>query len=246
MRAAGCVYAEDEADLLISSAAGADELAAMVDRRVRGEPIEHVVGWAAFCGLRIIVEPNVFVPRRRTEFLVAQVLEVATVTSIVVDLCCGSGAVGAAIAAALPGVEVYATDVHPDAVRCARRNMPTGVGQVLEGDLDDPLPGALRGRVDVMVANAPYVPSSEIRWLPSEARVHEPAVTLDGGAEGLDIQRRIAAAAPRWLATGGHLLIETSTHQSEGTLAAFVDNGLRARIVASDRYDATVVIGTRG
>src|SRR5450756_783077 len=155
LRAAGCVFAEDEARLLISAARTRADLAAMVDRRAAGLPLEHVLGWAEFCGLRIAVDPGVFVPRRRTEFLVRQAAALARARPVVVDLCCGSGAVGAALVAALDRVELYAVDIHPAAVRCARRNVAAAGGQVYEGDLYEPLPATLRGRVDVLVANAP-------------------------------------------------------------------------------------------
>ena len=95
---AGCVFAEDEARLLISAATPAD-LTSMVERRAAGEPIEHVLGWAEFCGMRIVVDPGVFVPRRRTEFLVAHAIAVTRPRAVVLDMCCGSGAIGAAIAA---------------------------------------------------------------------------------------------------------------------------------------------------
>src|SRR6266700_41653 len=156
LRAAGCVFAEDEAELLISAAATPAELTAMVDRRVAGLPLEHVVGWADFCGLRIAVEPGVFVPRRRTEFLVRQAIAVAPPHPVIVDLCCGSGAVGAALAAALDPAELHAADIDPVAVRCARRNLAPH-GHVYTGDLFEPLPAALRGRVDMLAADVPYV-----------------------------------------------------------------------------------------
>ncbi|PZS36356.1 MAG: putative protein N(5)-glutamine methyltransferase, partial [Pseudonocardiales bacterium] len=162
LRAAGCVFAEDEARLLIAAARAPADLAALVERRAAGEPLEYVLGWAEFCGMRITVDPGVFVPRRRTEFLVHQALACldrlapSPAAAVVVDLCCGSGAVGAALVAARPGIELTAVEVDPVAVRCARRNL---VGaQVYEGDLYEPLPGALAGRVDVLVANVPYVP----------------------------------------------------------------------------------------
>ncbi|MDT7748309.1 MAG: release factor glutamine methyltransferase, partial [Pseudonocardiales bacterium] len=202
LRAAGCVYAEDEARLLISSARTPADLAAMVDRRVRGLPLEHVLGWAEFCGLRIAVDTGVFVPRRRTEFLVRQAASLARPGAVVLDLCCGSGAVGAALAATVERAEIHAVDIDPAAVLCARRNLAGG--QVYEGDLYEPLPDALRGRVDVLVANAPYVPTEAIGLMPPEARVHEPRVALDGGSDGLDVQRRVTAEAPRWLASGGY------------------------------------------
>jgi release factor glutamine methyltransferase len=245
LRAAGCVFAEDEARLLISTARTPADLAAMVDRRVAGFPLEHVIGWAEFCGLRIAVDPGVFVPRHRTEFLVRQAVALAQSGAVVVDLCCGSGAVGAALAAAQERIELYAVDIDPAAVRCARRNVTAAGGRVYEGDLYEPLPATLRGRIDVLVANAPYVPTEAIGLLPSEARKHEARVALDGGADGLDIQRRVAAAAPLWLAPGGHLLVETSERQAPQTIEIFARNGLIPQVARFDELDATVVIGTR-
>jgi release factor glutamine methyltransferase len=196
LRAAGCVFAEDEARLLLDTARTPAELAGMVERRVAGLPLEHVLGWAEFAGRRVAVDPGVFVPRRRTELLVREAAARARPGAVVVDLCCGSGAVGVAVAAAVPGIELHAADVDPAAVRCARRNVTAFGGQVHEGDLDAPLPAALRGRVDVLVANAPYVPTGAVGLMPPEARLPEPRVALDGGADGLDVQRR-ACARPR-------------------------------------------------
>ena len=244
LRAVGCVFAEDEARLLISAAPTTGDLTAMVDRRVAGEPLEHVLGWAAFRGLRIAVDPGVFVPRRRTEFLVDQAAAVAGPRALVVDLCCGSGAVGAALLATLERVELYAVDVDPVAVRCARRNVAAG-GQVYEGDLYEPLPASLRGRVDVLAANAPYVPTEAVELLPPEARNHELRVALDGGPDGLDVLRRVVAEAPRWLAPGGHLLVETSSSQAPQIAEAMAEHGLTPRVTRSDDLNATVVIGTR-
>jgi release factor glutamine methyltransferase len=246
LRAAGCVFAEDEARLLVSTARTPADLAAMVDRRAAGLPLEHVLGWAEFCGLRIAMDPGVFVPRRRTEFLVQQAVAGCTPaeSTVVLDLCCGSGAVGVALAAALDRVELHAADVDPAAVRCARRNV-AAAGTVYEGDLYEPLPASLRGRVNVLAANVPYVPTEEVGLLPAEARVHEARVALDGGGDGLDVLRRVAAAAPRWLAPGGHLLVETSERQAPHAVAAFADSGLVPRVVVSAELYATVVIGAR-
>jgi len=245
LRAAGCVFAEDEAQLLLSAARTPADLADMVELRVAGLPLEHVLGWAEFCGLRIAVDPGVFVPRRRTELLVRQAAALARQGAVVVDMCCGSGAVGAALLATLDRVELYAVDLDPAAVRCARRNVAAAGGQVYEGDLFEPLPAALWGRVDVLVANAPYVPTDAIALMPPEARLHEPRVALDGGAEGLDVQRRVAAEAPLWLAPDGHLLVETSERQAPLTVEAFARCGLVAQVASSDELDATVVVGTR-
>ncbi len=243
LRAAGCVFAEEEAGLLIEAAHTRAELDSMVDRRVAGLPLEHVLGWAEFCGLRIAVEPRVFVPRRRTELLVAQAARLVRPRSIVVDLCCGSGAVGAALLAAVDTIELYASDIDPAAVRCARGNLAER-GHVFLGDLDDGLPERLRGRVDVLVANTPYVPTGAIATLPPEARLHEPRAALDGGADGLDIHRRLAACARDWLAADGHVLVETSRCQAQRTTEIFSRNGLLARVAACDELEATVVIGT--
>ncbi|MEU8567772.1 putative protein N(5)-glutamine methyltransferase [Streptomyces pathocidini] len=313
LRAAGCVFAEDEARLLLDTARTPTELAAMVERRVAGLPLEHVLGWAEFCGLRIAVDPGVFVPRRRTESLVRTAVALAgragslagradggysargpvlgraddepsttsaargradgrssekdaalgraddesSATSaaflrrgfggarlVVVDLCCGTGAVGVALAAALGSVELYAVDVDPAAVRCARRNVADAGGRVFEGDLYAPLPTGLRGRVNILAANVPYVPTEAVGLLPPEARDHEPLTALDGGTDGLDVLRRVAAEASRWLAPGGHLLIETSEAQAPQAAEAFAAGGLTARIATSDTENATVVIGT--
>jgi release factor glutamine methyltransferase len=266
LRAAGCVAAEDEARLLISAARTPADLADMVDRRAAGLPLEHILGWAEFCGLRIAVDPGVFVPRRRTEFLVQQAAALARspagsaasagsagsaagqvhtrTPAVVVDLCCGSGAVGAALVAALGRVELYAVDIDPAAVRCARRNVAAS-GEVYQGDLYQPLPATLRGRVDVLVANAPYVPTEAVGLLPPEARIHEPRVALDGGADGLDVLRRVTAAAPTWLAPGGHLLVETSERQAPQLVETVARTGLVPRVAGSDELTATVVIGTR-
>lgn len=222
----------------------------MVGSRVTGTPVEYILGWAEFCGLRIAVDTGVFVPRRRTEFLVRQAIALASRHAgvrdpVVVDLCCGSGAIGAAVLAALPRLELFAADIDPTAVRCARVNLPNLRSNVFEGDLYDALPARLRGRVDVLVANAPYVPSDAMRTMPPEAREHEPAVALDGGHDGLEVQRRIAADAASWLAPGGHLVVETSRHQAQQGLRIFRRNGLSARVMESATFDATVVVGTR-
>lgn len=238
LRAAGCVFAEDEARLLLEAAATPADLDAMVSRRVSGLPLEQVLGWVEFVGLRIALEPGVFVPRQRTSLLAWHAATLARRGSVVVDLCCGSGAVGAAVFAAVPGISLYAADIEPAAVRCARRNI---TGSVYEGDLYSPLPAGLR--VDVLVANAPYVPSDAVDLMPPEARLHEPLVALDGGADGLDVLRRVVAGAPAWLAPGGHLLFETSTDQADAAMAEVAGAGLTPETVTDEDLGATVVTG---
>jgi release factor glutamine methyltransferase len=247
------VYAEDEAALLAGEASSPAELAGMVARRAGGEPLEQVVGWAEFCGLRISLEPGVFVPRRRSEFLVRQAAGAlgrpaprhAPDLPVIIDMCCGSGAIGLAIAIAVGGADLHAVDVDDAAVRCARANLAGQPGCVYQGDMYGPLPERLHERVNLIVANAPYVPSAHLGLLPAEARRHEPRAALDGGADGVALQRRVAAGAPRWLAPGGCLLIETSDRQAVLTAAAVAGAGLTTRIVADEERGSTAVLGER-
>jgi release factor glutamine methyltransferase len=230
------VYAEDEAALLAAESTDTQALELMLARRVAGEPLEQVLGWAEFFGLRITVLPGVFVPRRRTEAVVGLAIDAAANPDhvpVVIDLCCGTGAIGVAVASALPAVELHAADLDPDAVACARLNVT--MGEVHEGDLYAALPGDLRGRVDVLAVNAPYVPSDQIRLMPPEARLHEHHVALDGGADGLDLHRRVAAGAPEWLAPGGTLVIETSPRQAARTARFCMDAGLVVHVVGGDQ-----------
>jgi release factor glutamine methyltransferase len=239
LRAAGCVFAEEEAALL-RSAPG--DLEALVARRVAGEPLEQVVGWAAFAGLRVAVAPGVFVPRRRSEFLVARALEVVAAGATVVDVCCGTGAIGAALLAARPDLVLHAADHDPAAVACARGNLPGAAGVHL-GDLLAALPPELAGRVDVVVASTPYVPSDAVGAMPAEAREHEPRAALDGGGDGLDVLRRLAGQAPAWLRPGGRLLVECAEHQADAARAALVRAGFDAAVTRDEDRDATVVGG---
>jgi release factor glutamine methyltransferase len=241
LRAAGCVFAEEEAELLIAAAPTSSDLASLIEHRVAGLPLEQVLGWAEFCSLRIAIDPGVFVPRRRSEFVVQRAALLTQPGAVVIDMCCGSGAIGAALAA-VQHIELHAVDVDPAAVVCARRNIG---GHVYQGDLYDPLPPTLQGRVDVLVVNAPYVPTGELDFMPPEARLYEPRAALDGGVDGLDIQRRVVASAPLWLAPAGTLLIETSERQAASTADIVARAGLHPSVVSSDELDATVVVGIR-
>ena len=246
LREAGCVFAEDEALLLAEGADDREQLERLVARRCSGEPLERVLGWVEFCGLRILLDPGVFVPRRRTALLAQEAAALLRPGAVVVDLCCGSGAVGRALAERGEDLDLYAVDLHPAAVRCARRNLEPGLGRVLEGDLYDALPAGLAGRADLLVANAPYVPTDAVALMPPEARLYEPRLALDGGPDGLDVQRRVCAGAARWLAAEGHLLVETSTAQAAATMAAMQAGGLTPTLVADQSIDATVAVGTHG
>jgi release factor glutamine methyltransferase len=240
LRDAGVVFAEEEAALLESAASGA-ALEALVARRVAGEPLEPLLGWAAFDGLRVPVDAHVFVPRRRTELLAREAAALAGPASLVLDLCCGTGAVGLAVATRVPGAMVHAADVDPAAVANARRTLAASGGTVWEGDLFAALPAGLR--FDVIAVNAPYVPTERIADMPREARDFEPRVALDGGDDGLDLHRRVAAEAATWLAPGGAVLIETGRTQAAWTALLLEQAGLSASVVSDDEIDGTVAIG---
>lgn len=243
LRAAGCVYAEDEAGLLLAAAEGDPAtLERLVARRVCGEPLEHLLGWATFGGVRVQVGPGVFVPRPRSEVLVEQALDrLPPAEPLVVDLCCGSGALGLALVTRRPDVELHAADVDPVAVGYARLNLAAVGGAAYVGDLWAALPTRLRGRVDVVVANVPYVPSAEVAAMPVEAREHEPRIALDGGGDGLDVLRRVADQALAWLAPRGWLLTETSRGQAGTAAAILAGAGLETEIEAI--HDVRVVAG---
>lgn len=243
LRAAGCVFAEDEAALLMESAASPELLEHLLVRRVSGEPLEHVLGWAAFRDLRIRVGPGVFVPRLRTAYLVDLALPLIPPGGLLVDLCCGSGAIATAVRVARPDVEVHAADLDPAAVASARANLEPLGGHVHQGDLYDALPTGIRGRVDVLAVNAPYVPTDAIATMPPEARDHEARMALDGGGDGLDVHRRVAATATDWLTSGGALLIETSVPQAPVASALFLAHGLTPHVEHSNAHDATIVVG---
>jgi release factor glutamine methyltransferase len=242
LRASGCVFAEEEAAVL-AKAAGGDEatLAALVERRATGEPLEQVAGYADFCGVRVRLRPGVFVPRVRSELLVRTALEEARDGGTVVDLCCGSGALGLAVRHRRD-VILHSADLDPAAVATARDNLTT---PVYEGDLFAALPSELRDRIDVLIANVPYVATGHIPLLPSEARDHEPLVALDGGPDGLDIFRRITTDAPTWLAPGGVLLSEITEAQETAATEAVHHAGLDAGSIYDDDLEARVIRGRR-
>jgi release factor glutamine methyltransferase len=251
LRAAGCVFAEEEADLLIGSAATGRDLHRLIERRVAGAPLEQVLGWVEFCGMRLAVADRVFVPRRRSQFLADRAARLAAglvrrgSRPVVIDLCCGAGALGAVVATRVPGVQLHASEIDPAAVGCARRNLEPLGGRVHAGDLFDPLPRELAGRVDLLLANAPYVPTEEIAFMPAEAREHEAPVALDGGDDGLHVLRRVVAGAPGWLAPGGLLLMECAQHQAPVLVDRVTAAGLSPDVATDDDLGATVVLARR-
>ncbi|WP_187977435.1 putative protein N(5)-glutamine methyltransferase [Mycetocola sp. JXN-3] len=247
LRAAGCVFAAEEAALLAEAweVRGAAQTEALIRRRIAGEPLEQVLGWAAFLGLRVRLGSGVFVPRRRTEYLALRAIarSFETPGAQILDLCTGSGAIALAVREHVPDARLIATDSDALALEWARQNLGTDIPLYL-GDLYAALPPSLLGTFDVIVANAPYVPTDSIAGMPAEARDYEPTTALDGGHDGLSIHRRILADAARWLRPGGSLLIEISAAQLGTLREAFAAAGLRPHASHDPAREATVLEGT--
>jgi release factor glutamine methyltransferase len=201
LAAAGFIAADEEAVELEERAGGdAELLDRLVARRVTGEPLAWITGRVEFCGVEVRVDPGVYVPRPHTELLARRAAALLPAEGVAIDLCCGSGA----IARVLPGARVVGVDLDERAVACARAN---GV-EAYRGDLFDAVPRELAGRVDVVVAVTPYVPDDELDLLQRDTFVFESELAYDGGADGLEISRRVAAESPRWLRAGGAVVLE--------------------------------------
>ena len=241
LRAAGCVFAEDEAALLRDLPVSKREAA--IAARIAGAPLEHVLGWVELDGVRLAVGPGVFVPRQRSRFLVQEAAARTLPDSLVLDLCCGNGALGRLLAERVE-VSVHACDIDPVAVALAVRNLAPVGGTASTGDLFEAVPPALRGRLGTILANVPYVPTEAEELMPRDVRASEPLRTRAGGADGLDVLRRVALAAPDWLAAGGVLLSELAEHQEVAAVAVMTDAGL-ITTTAQDEDGTVVVIGAR-
>jgi release factor glutamine methyltransferase len=242
LAAAGCIAPAEEADELISSAAGdQDVLAAIVGRRTDGEPLAWLTGSMTFADVTLIVEPGVYVPRMQTEALARRAASLLPPTGVAVDLCTGAGAIAAVMAAARPRARVVATELEPTAARCARRNDV----EVFEGSLDDPLPAALKQMVDVMTAVVPYVPTDALRLLPRDVQAFEPRLALDGGTDGTDLLAEVVRRAPRWLRQGGSLLLELGGDQAQPVGRSFEEHGFADIDVMADEDGDTRAIAGR-
>ena len=189
----------------------------LVKARAAGTPLQYVTGEVCFRHLVLSVRPGVFIPRPETEVLVDIALEhIAGVEEpLAADICSGSGAVALSIAHEHPSARVWATETVAETAQCASVNAErcrlAERVTVLVGDLLGPLPAELRGRLDTIVANPPYVPSAEMASLPREVAGFEPGIALDGGVDGLDFARGIMVGAREWLVPGGLLALELDT-----------------------------------
>ena len=220
LAAAGCVAADEEATELVAAAGSDGILEAFVSRREQGEPLAWITGTCRFCGHTVRVDPGVYVPRAQSEDLARRA---ATLLSgrhnpRAADLCTGSGAVAVHLLAAVPAATVVGVDADPRAAACARRN---GV-PVVVGDLGRPLvPRAF----DVVTAVAPYVPTADLAFLPSDVQTYEPRRALDGGDDGLDVLHDVVESAARLLRPGGWLLAEIGGDQDRRLARTLDDCG---------------------
>jgi release factor glutamine methyltransferase len=209
---AGCLASDEEATELINSAEGdGDRLAQFVRRRVSGEPTAWITGQVQFCGLAVKVHPGVYVPRWQTEPLARRAADLLPDAGVAIDVCTGSGAIAVVLRARRPAARVVATDTDPGAVACARANAV----ETYRGDLTDPIPRALEGKVDVLTGVVPYVPCEALHLLARDVLAFEPREALDGGPRGMRHLIRAAREAATWLRPGGALLLELGGDQGE-------------------------------
>jgi len=245
LRAAGCVFAEDEAAILLDAAGDDVQLEALVRRRETGEPLEQLVGWVDFGGLRLSTGTGVFVPRQRTLLLARAALRVLRTQRepVLLELFCGVAPIAATVARALPEAELHVADIDPAALVHAERNLPASAGLHL-GEGFAALPAALRGRVTLIACVPPYVPAREAQLLPHDALSFEPERALLGGEDGLEHVRALVDAAGRWLAPQGRVLVELNRGQYSSAAAHARRLGYRtARHAGADGQ--TVLLGIR-
>ncbi|MCU1483802.1 MAG: hemK [Actinomycetia bacterium] len=203
---------------------------AMLGRRLAGEPLQYVLGHWAFRSLDLLVDPRVLIPRPETEVVAGEAIDELRRLDgrLAVDLGTGSGAIALSMADEVKTVEVWAVDRSTDALAVARANL-AGIGRagarvrMVEGDWFDGLPDELRGTVDVVVSNPPYVADGD--ELPASVREWEPTTALLAGADGLDDVRRIVADAPAWLRRPGTLVVEVAPTQAEAAVALALEAG---------------------
>ncbi|MEX0831968.1 MAG: peptide chain release factor N(5)-glutamine methyltransferase [Nitriliruptoraceae bacterium] len=204
-------------------------LAEAVARRARREPLQLIVGSTAFLDLTIACRPGVFIPRPETEMLAEMAIAAALErdAAIVAEPCTGSGAIACAVAAHVPGVTIVATDVDEAAVTLARDNAMMTLDaashaatiKVLRGDLFTPVAPAFAGRVDVVVANPPYLPASDVgSWMP-EVSDHDPPGALVAGPDGNETVVRIMHDARKWLRPEGVVMMEIDTRRANEVVA---------------------------
>ncbi len=224
-----------------------------VRRRAEGEPLQYISGKAPFRHIEVKVRPGVLIPRPETEVLVGEVLTFLEGISdpLVLEIGCGSGCIACSLALESPDAHVVATDISPEACAVAQENVELlGVREqvdILSCDLDASVPGSKEGCFHAVVSNPPYIPDRVMEALPAEVKDFEPELALAGGADGLDVLRRLLPAARRWLRSGGLFAVELHEEcldaaASLAEAAGFVDG----RIVDDLAGKPRILIASRG
>jgi len=220
-----------------------DRLREMIKRRGQREPLQHIVGSTSFCGLEIAVSRVALIPRPETELLAERAWTFLNQrsadgeqTPTALDFGTGTGCLAIAVAAKCAASTVYAIDLSPDALGLARQNAARhGVGErvhFFQGDGYAPLPP--RASFDLIVSNPPYIPTAEIATLQPEVREYDPASALDGGPQGLDYYRRLAAESAPFLKPGGRLMVEFGDGQADALREIFKAHNWVVEAVAED------------
>jgi release factor glutamine methyltransferase len=226
----------------------------LVKRRAAAEPVAYLVGPREFFSIDLLVRPGVFIPRPDTETLVSSALDVikGRESPRVLDVCAGTGCVSIALAANHPTAQLTTIEIDPEVLEVTRANIErrelTSRIQALQGDLFTPLEAGQR--FQVITSNPPYVQHEEIARLAADIRDHEPHLALDGGADGLDVVRRLVKESSRWLEPDGWLMIEISPEQAEATMdllrtQGFQDVGMKQDLSQQARVAVGRLPGSR-
>lgn len=247
LAAAGIAPARTEARWLVEHAEAVadggceDRLEALVRRREAGEPLQLLLGRWPFRTVELELAPGVFLPRPETEVVAGVAVRTAAAAGphpVVAEPCTGTGAIAASLLAEVPGVQVHASDIDPGAVALARRNLAAVAGaerfSVHEGDLLTPLPAELRGQLDLLVANPPYLPSSDVDHLDVEVAGHDPAAALFGGPDGHEVVDRLLELARSWLRPAGTVVLEIDARRGPAALIAAARAGFPAAELITD------------
>jgi release factor glutamine methyltransferase len=226
-----------------------------VKRRVSGQPLQTILGEVDFYSRSFVVEPGVFIPRPETEILIQTCVDLMTdrrsslLMPSALEIGVGTGVIGISLAAEMPRLRVRGSDINPDAVDLARRNAHRlGVDarvEILEGHLFEPFGKQQQGEIDLLVSNPPYIRFSDIQDLSPEVRDHDPHSALDGGSDGLDFYRALAAESRRWLRPGGRLAVEIGAEQGESVPEIFRKSELDEIKLTLDYNDLPRVVTAR-
>lgn len=216
-------------------------------RRLAGEPLQYIEGSVPFAMCEIVTDARALIPRPETEYLwelASSLPEEAP--NVIVDLCTGSGALAIGLATVYPDADVIASDISPEAIELASENVTRNDSSVrmFEGDLFEALPDELAGRVDLLVANPPYVSADEMAALPAEVAEWEPSLALAAGTDGLDVVRRIAADLDAWLVQGGWFFIEVGSAHADEAVELF-PSSLNAKVRRDLTGRKRFVVGTK-